>query len=80
MSIVTFDVKIGRDTYPLVRDPAHVHPTNLHRHLGTHTTTLDQEQAIRRLLDAVEAADWFDEMTGEYLGRNEYGIGIAGRD
>ena len=75
----TYDVKIGDECYPLVRDPLHVHPKILHDYLGTNTTIYVQpEQAMRRLLDAVEAVNWFDE-AGNYKGRNQVGIGIAGR-
>ena len=33
--MTAFDVKIGDTLYALVRDPAHVHPPELHAHLGT---------------------------------------------
>lgn len=75
----TFDVQIGSTFYPLVRDPAHVHPPELHHHLGTDTTSASPEQAIRRLLDAVEASGWIDDR-GVYRGRDSFGIGIQGRD
>ena len=53
--MTAFDVKIVDTLYALVRDPAHVHPPELHAHLGT-----TGEAGIRRVLDAVEADDWFD--------------------
>jgi hypothetical protein len=74
----TFDVRIGDRVYPLVRDPTHVHPPELHRHLGTDTTRADPETALRRLLDAVEATHWFDD--AGYIGRNGFGIGLAGHE
>jgi hypothetical protein len=76
---LTFDVKMGDTFHPLVRDPTHVHPPELHRHLGTNTTTLSPELAIRRLLNAVEASGWIDD-DGVYRGRDAFGIGIVGRD
>ena len=33
--MTAFDVKIGDTLYSLVRDPSHVHPPELHAHLGT---------------------------------------------
>ena len=78
-----YDVQIGDKFYPLVRDPAHVHPPELHAHLGTDTVRGDtgqtveevREMAIRRLLNAVDEDDWFDE-TGADVGRDPFGIGV----
>ena len=72
--MTAFDVKIGDTLYALVRDPAHVHPPELHAHLGT-----TGEAGIRRVLDAVEADDWFDG-EGNYIGRDVIGIGILSLD
>lgn len=76
--MTTFDVKIGGRIYPLVRDVAHVHPPELHHHLGTDTTSNTPEVALQRLLDAVVADHWFKD--GIYVGRDPFGIGIAGRE
>lgn len=80
---MNFDVKIGDRLYPLVRDPTHVHPPELHHHLGTDTVEgVDRETAIRRLLNAVEATHWFsgDHPYDGYVGRNAFGIGVVGQD
>jgi len=74
-----FDVKIGDKLYPLHRDPSRVHPPELHHHLGTDTTTIGPESAIRRFLNAVEECRWVDEK-GNYVGRNAFGVGLAGRE
>jgi hypothetical protein len=50
-----------------------VHPPELHAHVGT-----TSEAGIRRLLDAIEADDWFDG-EGNYISRDVIGIGIKGR-
>lgn len=71
--MTAFDVKIVDTLHSLVRDAAHLHPSELHAHLGT-----TSEAGIRRLLDAVEADDWFDD-EGNYIGRDVMGIGIQGR-
>ena len=48
---MTFHVTIGDERYPLVRDPAHIHPPAVHAHLGT-----DSEKGLRRLLEKLAAA------------------------
>lgn len=74
---MTFDVQIGDTLYPLVRDVTHQHPSAVHEHLGTDTTTIDPEVTLQRLLDALAADDWFTD-DGRYLGRDMFGIGIQG--
>jgi hypothetical protein len=75
-----FDVLLNGKHYLLVRDPAHVHPPELLHHLGIDTVQGDTEAAVRRLIDALEADDWFDEGTHRYVGRDPFGIGLVGRD
>lgn len=64
-----YDVKIGDQYFVLVRDPDHVHPPEVHRHLGTR-----DEAGLRRLLDAVEQDHLFDPTQG----RDPFGIGVQG--
>ena len=71
-SVAGFCLHLGDETIALRRDVCHHHPQRVHDALGT-----KNEIELQSLLDGLSYSYYFDR-DGEYLGADEYGLGLRG--
>lgn len=70
-NVTGYAVTIGERTYKIHPDVCHEHPEAVHEVLGTKS-----ESELQAVMDGVGYASFFDR-DGEYLGDDDYGLGLT---